>query len=367
MAGTSQDGVDFAAVIFHKVDQKLKWEVAHCLTEPYSEEWSARLSNSIASKGEELAKLHTDYGHLLGLTLRKFILETGFAPEFVASHGATVFHQPGRHFTFQLGCGETTVSHLEVPLICNFRPRDVALGGEGAPLVPTGEKELFSDFDIFLNLGGIANISLHNLQRFCVTSWRQKAVDILGWDIAACNMTLNYLAQKLGQPYDKDGDLARKGSCNLELLKKLDELPYYSLIPPKTLGREWVNSEILPLLEKIPIIDSLHTYILHFVDVMRKELEKFAIRDSRILVTGGGAFNSFLIERLGAELKPLNIELVVPAPDIVAYKEAIIFAYLGLAQLQRIPNTIATVTGAKRSCISGSLHLPDNWRRPLLL
>lgn len=369
MAGTSQDGIDLAGVLFYKdkAGKEWCWELVHAVTVPYSQEWSLRLKESISLPGAEVAKLHTDYGHLLGFVLRQFIIESGFVPDFVASHGATIFHQPERHFTFQLGCGETIVSYLEVPLICNFRARDVAFGGQGAPLVPAGERALFKEYSVFLNLGGIASIGVHHPTQFDIITWKGKIGEVLGWDISPCNLVLNYLAQKTGVLFDRDGELARSGKINSELLQALKDAPYYALFPPKTLGREWVEENVFPIVDRFNVRDGLHTFVVHLAQVIQNELEKFNIQNTKILVTGGGAFNIFLVEQLRAALAKLNIEVILPSKEIIAYKEAIIFAYLGLACLLRISNVWASVTGAKQNSIAGSIHLPNNSKISLLL
>ena len=238
MSGTSVDGLDLCYVEFTGDISSDVWGycIKKAVTVPYTEDWVTRLKQAPSLSGLDLIKLHVEYGHFVGECVSRFIDQEVIKVDFVASHGHTVFHQPEKRFTFQLGCGETTSTHLRCPFVCNFRSKDVALGGQGAPLVPSGEKYLFRQSDLCINLGGIANIGLKGDK---------------GYDICACNMVLNNLACKTGNGlgYDKDGKIAKGGHVQEELLSQLEALPYYSEPPPKSLAYEGISFDIYPLLD----------------------------------------------------------------------------------------------------------------------
>lgn len=250
MSGSSLDGLDICCVEFTGDVETDFWSyrIVNAETIAYSEEWTKTLRNASTLSGVELIKLHVDYGHFLGRAITNFINEHNLREtvQFAASHGHTVFHAPEQGYTFQLGDGETISSHLPFPLVSDFRTKDVALGGQGAPLVPGGEKYLFGTYDICINLGGIANIGIKG----------QK-----GFDICPCNIILNSLAQfKDGMLYDKDGALARSGHVIKELLAELEDLPFYKEPPPKSLWKEWIEQHVFPLLN----VSTVYPVALYF-------------------------------------------------------------------------------------------------------
>ena len=249
MSGTSLDGLDMCCVEFVGDEETDNWkyDVLCSKTAPYSAAWRQRLATAHLSGAEDLLRLHVDYGHYVGELLAQFMDENKDIDDikFIAPHGHTVFHQPQNKFTFQLGDGETMASHVRVPLVTNFRTKDVALGGQGAPLVYIGEKRLFSECNMFLNLGGISNLSAGGKS----------------FDIAPCNMLLNHLAGKMEPPKDFDdrGKVAESGTVIGELLDKLNRLEYYKYPPPKSLGREWFEKAIVPLLDnKVSMTKCIH-------------------------------------------------------------------------------------------------------------
>lgn len=347
MSGTSLDGIDLAYCQFEARDGKWSFGVECAETVPLEEKWVARLMGLPEQSAEIFAKTNVYFGHYLGQVVRDFIQRNGLKPQFVASHGQTIFHQPQKNFTGQIGDGESMVSYLPCPLVTNFRNKDVAMGGQGAPLVPFGEKHLFPDYRLFLNLGGFANLT----------------ADGRAWDVAACNLVLNTLA-RMENPewgFDHDGQMARTGKIIPSLLQSLNQIPYYAQSPPKSLGTEWLMAEVMPLLleSNASPADISHTYVHHLSDQIAAAIESTGISDAKLLVTGGGAHHTFLMERLADVLGPLG---VAPdssvSPQIVAFKEAIIFAFLGLMTLLGKPNTLASVTGASLDVCGGSIHLP---------
>lgn len=336
MSGTSLDGLDLAAVEFQQTHGKWEFSIAAAETIPYDRGWSKKLQTSPALSGEELIELHNGYGRFIGLQVNQFIEKTEFTPDLIASHGHTVFHRPEKQFTFQLGNGAVIATVTNIATVADFRTGDVALGGQGAPLVPIGDELLFPDFDYCLNLGGFANISYQqNRQR-------------VAYDVCPVNFVLNHFAEKRGLPFDKNGELGRSGKINGALLEKLNSLSFYEQSPPKSLGREWVESEFFPMLDSLSISDS---------DKLRSAYEHIAIQIGKVagqpgkmLLTGGGTFNTFLVERIEQYAQP---EIVIPAPEIINFKEALIFAFLGVLKIRGEINCLSSVTGAERDSCCG--------------
>ncbi len=346
MSGTSLDGVDIAHCVFHREpDETWRYEILHAAAVEYSPEWVDRLANLHNAGAAEYARTNVEFGHHLGRLIKDFLETNGLAPDFAACHGHTIFHQPERGFTAQIGDGETLSAHLECPVVTNFRNKDVAAGGQGAPLVPFGEKHLFPGTGLFLNLGGFANITGGGA----------------AFDISPCNFALNAVARLTGQTYDADGNLARRGELLPDLLERLNQRPFYQQPPPKSLGREWYEREFEPLLRSADgkPEDLAHTCCRHIAFQIGRAVDTLGVRDTRILITGGGARNRFLMERLEEELRARN---VVPegdaGPFVIDFKEALIFAFLGLRTLQGLTNILPSATGAVRPVVGGSIHLP---------
>jgi anhydro-N-acetylmuramic acid kinase len=343
MSGTSLDGLDLVAAEFWQTAGKWEFEILLAKTNSYSNNWKSWLSNSPTLSGEKLIELHTKYGRFLGNKTLGFIQKIGFQPDLIASHGHTVFHQPDLGFTFQIGNGADIAAITGITTVSDFRTGDVALGGQGAPLVPIGDKLLFSEFDFCLNLGGFANISF------------EKNGKRIAFDICPVNIVLNSFAAKQGFEYDKGGELGRKGKVNAELLKKLNELDFYLKQPPKSLGREWVEQVFIPILNNAEISDNdkLRTIYEHIA----YQITQIAAGSGKILVTGGGTFNNFLIELLSNKT---SIEFVIPTKEIVDFKEALIFAFLGVLKISGQNNCLSSVTGAKCDSSTGIMYSSSN-------
>ena len=362
MSGSSLDGLDIALCRFNCQGGNWQWEIVAGETFEYEPEWVNRLGELSGKSAYDFAKTTVDFAHYIGFKIRSFSIAHGKDYHFVASHGHTIFHQPERHFTAQIGDGETIATYLTCPLITNFRNKDVALGGQGAPLVPVGEKYLFPETSLFLNLGGIANLSILSREEdthFKLVSMRRGPNAYLAFDVCACNIVLNHLAQKSGKKYDESGSMARSGKLLPEWLKELDSIAFYYLYPPRSLGREWVEQEIFTTIpsDALPE-DLLHTYTVHIAQQIAKEIERFNLTDAKLLVTGGGAFNRFLMEQLQAQLSPFRISMIIADEKLIQYKEALIFAFLGLMTLSGMETTFPSVTGARHGVVSGSLHVP---------
>lgn len=342
MSGTSLDGLDLAFCTFSVEEERYKFKIDACETVPYDAAWRSRLADLPSKDAVTFVNTHTDYGHYAGQLVKSFVKRHDLQPDFVASHGHTIFHQPEKGFTSQIGDGAAIAAECGLPVVCDFRTSDVAYGGQGAPLVPVGDRLLFSEFDCCLNLGGFGNIS-YELDR-----------QRIAFDICPVNIVLNHLAAKTGLPYDQDGRLASSGNVIPELLENLNLLQYYHLQPPKSLGREWVENEFLPLVSasNSTLNDLLATVTEHIAFQIAACVPDSVVN---MVVTGGGAFNSYMISRL---ISLTNVEVMIPPADIINYKEALIFALLGLLRLNGIPNCLPTVTGARHAATGGAVFMP---------
>lgn len=343
MSGSSLDGLDMALCDFREQGGPTAYDVIATGSATFPDELHDRLLHISSSTAFEFAETHARLGRFIGVQARAF-LETHGPADLIASHGHTAFHQPKSGFTAQIGCGAQIATSTGVPAVVDFRSKDVALGGQGAPLVPIGERDLFTGFDAYINLGGIANISVHQGDK------------VTGTDVCFCNQPLNHLAGLSGKAFDAGGNMARAGKVDARLLDQMTLLPFLTDAPVFTLGREHFEQQLLPLLndEGFSIPDRLATSVEHTARLLGKYMDAKTIQ--RCLVTGGGAFNGFLMERLRASS---SVELVVPDERTVAFKEAIIFAYLGWLRWHGRPNTLASVTGSSRDSIGGALYLPN--------
>ncbi len=343
MSGTSLDGLDIAACRFELNEGCWNYTILHAETVVYSDDWRVRLAEVENSTALEFVQTDIEYGHLLGRLTRGFIETHQIRPDFIASHGHTVFHQPAKKITCQIGRGSAIAAETGFPVVCDFRSLDVALGGQGAPLVPVGDKLLFGQYDYCLNLGGFANISM------------EKEGKRIAFDLCPANIVLNLLSQKSGRPYDHNGNLARSGQILPGLLKELNDLSYYSQRPPKSLGKEWVIENIHPLLAKYPegINDLLATFCEHIA--LQVAANAGTNPEKKILVTGGGAHNAFLIERIANHAQS---GIIIPDPATVDFKEALIFAFLGLLRWRGENNCLSAVTGASADNCGGSIFSP---------
>ena len=343
MSGTSLDGLDLAYCVFRKLKSGWKYSLEKTSSVKYPAKWLSRLSQAHTLAGLDLMTLDADYGLYLGELTRAFVTRYNLKVDFIASHGHTVFHQPSKRFTTQIGNGYSLFASSALPVICDFRMQDVALGGEGAPLVPAGDKFLFHEYDICLNLGGIANLS----------------VDVKGkrlaYDICFCNMPLNLLSEQVGKRFDRNGMMAADGSVNEGLLRALTKLYKKFSAKRPSLGREIFEKEIVGMMndKSIPLEDRLAT----FTESAATEICR-AIREhkpvARVLCTGGGAFNSFLISRM-LEHGGDEITFIIPDDDVIKFKEALVFAFLGVLRARNQVNCLKSVTHAERDSSSGTM------------
>lgn len=355
MSGSSLDGLDIAFAELHENGGKWNYEIKEAVCYPYTPVWKKKLAEAVSLNGLDYQLLHSEYGHYLGEQVNKFIEEKGlhYKVALIASHGHTTFHIPSKKMTAQLGDGAAIAAETKLPVVSDLRSLDVALGGQGAPIVPIGEKLLLNDYDCFLNLGGIANISFNS----------PPAVrGYVAFDVCPANRVLNMLANNAKKEYDENGDLARAGVIDERLLEKLNELDYYKIHYPKSLANDFGTETIYPLIKQtgIRIADALRTYTEHVVIQIKKAIfanYQPSTTNYKLLITGGGAFNTFLIERLKGQLIELNIEVVIPDEKLVKYKEALIMALIGVLRWREKYNVLSSVTGASRDSISGALWM----------
>ncbi len=348
MSGSSLDGLDIVYTHLTEIRGKWTYEIHAATCIPYTDEWQNKLANAAQLSVPEFLKLHTAYGRLCAEMIASFIEQHDLihSIDFVASHGHTVWHEPAAFTTSQIGDGATMASILRLPVITDLRNTDVALGGQGAPIVPIADRYLLKEYDFCLNIGGIANIT-----------YNQK--EPIAFDICPANQILNHFAQKLGKEYDEGGNIARAGNANTAILSALNELEFYHRSTPKSLHNGFVHEAVLPLFKDEIVENNLSTATIHIASQIANALQPFQNQETpqRLLATGGGALNSFLIEKLQEQLQPLNIEVVVPNTDWVFYKEAVAMALIGALRWREERNVFSSVTGASRDSVGGALWL----------
>ncbi len=333
MSGTSLDGVDLAICTFTEKNDRWNFTLNKATTKPYPEQILTRLRIAHELSGLELAVLDNDLGCFFGELINVFVGKEKV--DLIASHGHTIFHQPERAFTKQIGSGAAIYATTGINTACDFRSIDVFLGGQGAPLVPLGDNYLFSEYDYRINLGGIAN-----------TSFEENGVT-KAYDICPVNQVFNFVAEKLGQPYDDEGKYARSGQLIPELLESFNKLEFYNQPAPKSLGREWVEKHFISKINHYPLADFQHTFAHHVAQQLALSIQK---PYASVLLTGGGAYNLFLIELLKKQAP--NTKIIIPDASIISFKEAIIFAFLGLFGSLGKNTALASVTGASKDSIS---------------
>ena len=342
MSGTSLDGIDIVYVNF-TLEDKWKFKILKSQTFSYNKSFQIKLKN-LHLKPEKIISIENRfYTMLLAKTILKFIKSNKLSEiDAICSHGHTLFHQPEIGYTFQMGNEKKLAELIDHIVVCDFRIQDVSLGGQGAPLVPIGDHLLFSDYDSCLNLGGFANATMN------------KKGKLIAYDLCAVNTVLNFLAQKKGLIYDDRGSFAKRGTLIQPLLDELQKLDYYSKNGPKSLGIEWVNKSVYPILgkyEKYEIDDLLKTYTYHIGKIIGNSFEK----DQRVLATGGGVKNDYLMYLIQVNS---NANFIIPSQKLVDYKEALIFGLLGVLRLRNEINCLSSVTGSSMDHSCGVIYEP---------
>ena len=341
MSGTSLDGLDIACCIFNKSERAWSYKIAEADTIPYNDEILKMLISASKTSAMELIKINNLYGQYIGGEVFKFLKKYKLEVDIISSHGHTIFHQPAEGYTFQLGSGANIASETGTTTICDFRSLDVSNGGQGAPLVPVGDNLLFGDYEFCLNLGGFSNISFKEDNRR------------VAFDICPVNIIINKFAEQVGMQYDEDGKIARKGNIQTELLNKLNDLSFYKTNYPKSLGREWLEEEFIPVIQKYKysLEDKLRTIYEHIAIQITVAMNKKST--GKVLVTGGGTFNAFLIELISQKTQH---NIIIPDIKLVKYKEAMIFAFLGVLRYRNEVNCYSSVTGANCDSCTGVIH-----------
>jgi anhydro-N-acetylmuramic acid kinase len=357
MSGSSLDGLDIAFAHFQQHAGKWSYEIKRADCFEYDLAWKKKLQSAIHLNALDYQLLHVAYGHYLGRQVNRFINENNlsFQVQLIASHGHTVFHEPDKKMTAQLGDGASIAAVTGINVVSNLRAMDMALGGQGAPIVPVGEQLLFGEYDFFLNIGGIANISYKQNDHF------------IAFDVCPANSILNMLSNEAGKDFDDGGAMASKGNIKEQLLKKLNGQDYYSHLYPKSLSNSFGTEIIYPLIKQSghAIEDALRTYVEHIVQQVGSAVKTLSLinvntatpENRKLLVTGGGAFHTLLVDRLKHIFSDMHVELIVPAENIIQYKEALIMAFIGVLRWREENNVLASVTGASRNSIGGEVWL----------
>lgn len=361
MSGSSLDGLDIAYCEFtcKLKHDKLKitdWSILQAETIPYAEDWMRKLEKAPALSGLELAELDAELGRYFGVQALIFIGKYELNPQFIASHGHTIFHYPDKNFTLQAGGGAAIAAITGYPVIDNFRAQDVALSGQGAPLAPIVDEYLFHDYDICLNLGGIANVTVRNGEEY------------VAFDVGGANQVLNAIVGVLGWPYDDGGRFAAAGNLNTQLLEKVNALKFFGERHPKSLGNNWVREVLIPIYHEFdcPVEDKLHTASVQLADQLVKDLKgilKNRLKKGhfKMLVTGGGGLNDFLVKCIDEACKEIgDIRVDIPDVKIIEYKEALLMALLGVLRMEAFPTSLTSVTGARENSVGGAVH--QGWR-----
>ncbi len=342
MSGTSLDGLDLALVHLFEERGRIRYEMVESIAYTYPSSVIRRLDEALSMDKTSFSRLERDYSLVLAQFIADCIAGLPIVPDIISSHGHTIYHQPEEGITVQIGDGQIIADHCGIPVVSDFRTPDVRLGGQGAPLVPIGDKMLFGAYTYCLNLGGIANISY------------EKNGVRLAYDICPCNLVLNHFSQRKDKPYDSEGTMAASGRILPQWMNKWTQLAYYQLPGPKSLGREWVEEHFFQNTYSDSSEDLLRTAVEHIaMEIGRSLLEE----DSTVLITGGGAFNSFLISRIQAHT---HASLILPERQLIEFKEALIFALLGYLRWNNRTNVLASVTGARHDHIAGTISYPKN-------
>lgn len=339
MSGSSLDGLDICLSEFSDQSNGWSYNIKQC----HTVDLPSNIKDTLLMSPhlEDLSLIDKSFGRWIGEKIVEFIDRSSY--DLIGIHGHTVIHKPQDGKSIQIGSGREIAQITNCIVIDNFRQEDIMKGGQGAPLVPMGEKYLFSGYDAFLNLGGICNVSIHNADK------------ITAWDVGPCNQVLNFFANQIGKPFDENGDIARKGTLDYQWLTKLNSIAYFRKLPPKSIGNDWVQRHFFDQTLKPEI--GLHTFNEFLGYQTALEISN-NLSKGKILITGGGAYNKFFIERLRHHLGEQH-EVLIPSDEIIEFKEALIFGFLALLKKLDLENVLASVTGASSNTSAGDLHVPS--------
>ena len=349
MSGSSLDGLDIAFVEFTETAGAWRFEIPYAACMPYPEEWKQKLAAATTLSARDYLLLDAEYGQYTAELVSEFIAAHALEHrvQLIASHGHTSFHIPEKGITAQLGHPAAIAAKTGIRVIGDLRSGDVALGGQGAPLVPIGEKLLFDQYALFLNIGGIANISA-------------RGDEFRGFDVCPANRVLNMLAADLPGGFDEDGRTAATGQVDSQLLARLNAFAYYQQAPPKSLANRFGVEEIFPVISAagLSTADALRTYVEHICVQVKESIHQLfgeTVAPGEMFVTGGGACNLLLVARMQEILRPLSVELIIPDRQIIDYKEALIIALIGALRWREDVNILQAVTGASRDHTGGAI------------
>jgi anhydro-N-acetylmuramic acid kinase len=350
MSGSSLDGLDIVFAEFTEQGGKWSYEIKASDGYLFDDSWTEKLKMATGLPAYDYLLLHTAFGKYLGEQVNKFVDANGLhhQVQLIGSHGHTVFHAPEKGMTAQLGDGAAIAAVTGINVVSDLRAIDVAWGGQGAPIVPMGEKLLLGEYPLLLNLGGIANISYRNNDQY------------IAFDICPANRVLDLLSALDNKPFDENGGLASKGKILTDVLDKLNSLDYYKLPYPKSLANQFGTDEVFPLIPVDNIADALRTYVAHIVVQVKASIKSLGQRttnNEQLLITGGGAHNTFLVQQLQEALASLNITVVIPGKELINYKEALIMGLLGILRWREQNTVLSSVTGARRDSIGGAVWI----------
>lgn len=336
MSGTSVDGLDISFCRFHK-NKKWKYEILSSITYPYCDFWKKTLINIHLQSQKRINEIDIEFAKYISNKINHFVEKNKIKADIISSHGHTVFHDPSKKITLQIGSGKVISELCRLTTVSNFRKKDIELGGQGAPLVPIGDKLLFQKFKYCLNIGGFANLSIKSDN------------SIRAFDICPANIALNFYSRKLGKEYDCDGKISKSGKVIKFLYDELNKIQFYSSNNPKSLSREWLDENFLTKVSNsFKVKDILRTIIEHIAFQIGSNLNS-----QKTLVTGGGAKNKFLMCRI---CDFSSSEIIIPSNKLIDYKEAMIFGFLAVLRLNNEVNCLKSVTGAEKDSIVGDVY-----------
>ncbi len=351
MSGSSVDGLDIAYCIIEETGGKWSYTIEHSICVPFTPTLKASLVNATALQAQDLFVLDAAFGKWMGEKVNEFIEQNNLQHKvhLIGSHGHTVFHNPQAGISVQIGCGATLAAISGINVVNNLRMMDVALQGNGAPIIPIAEQLLLPNNKMFLNIGGICNISIAQQNNY------------IAFDVCPANRVLNELAANLGQPYDDAGNFAKEGIVDAVILEKLNALDYYKKDFPKSLANEFGLQNILPLLNTLEPKNALATMVSHIAIQVKNAINAVGVfqADATLLVTGGGAYNTFLINKINEQINPLDVMAIVPDDNTINFKEALGMALIAVLRWREENNVYSSVTGALRNSIGGALWLGD--------
>jgi anhydro-N-acetylmuramic acid kinase len=337
MSGSSLDGLDLCYSKISSKDENCHFEIIASETIPYDNDVYEKLKKVREISSLDLHFFDIELGKLFGAYCNSFIGKNNIKQiDAVSNHGHTVFHYPEKGLTLQIGNNNWIAKMTNIPIFGNLRMRNITHGGQGAPIVPIADKYLFSEFDNCINLGGISNITI------------KKGTNLKSFDIGICNQLLNYLCNLIDKKYDQNGDIAATGTINLELLNALEKIPFYQIQPPKSIDNGMLKETVLPIFDSYK--DSVPNLLATAAEHIAIEISKYLEKDSKTIITGGGAYNSFLISRIQSIS---NAKITIPNPKIIEFKEALAMSFMALRSIENRPNTLSNTTGSEKDCISG--------------